>query len=74
MVSLYRKERRTVHPIFEDDEVGASRRLHGDIAMIMAKDETVHLVTLLEFGSKLIKRLLLTLEDIFFMAGEPVFL
>ena len=42
--------------------------------MIMAEDETVHLVALLEFGSKLIKRLLLTLEDIFFMAGGPVFL
>ena len=42
--------------------------------MIMAEDETVHLAALLEFGSKLIKRLLLTLEDIFFMAGEPVFL
>ena len=74
MVSLYRKERRTVHPIFEDDEVSATGRLHRDIAMIMTEDEAVHLVTLLEFGSKLIKRLLLTLEDIFFMAGEPVFL
>ena len=42
--------------------------------MIMTEDETVHLVTLLEFGSKLIKRFLLTLEDIFFMTGEPVFL
>ena len=42
--------------------------------MIVAEHETIHLVTLLEFGSKLIKRLLLTLEDILFMAGEPVFL
>lgn len=42
--------------------------------MIMAEHEAIYLATLLKFGSKLIKRLILTLEDIFFMAGEPVFL
>jgi hypothetical protein len=42
--------------------------------MIMTEDKEVNLVTLLKLGSKLIKRLLLTLEDILFMAGEPVFL
>ena len=42
--------------------------------MIMAEDKGIHLMILLKLGSKLIKRLLLTLEDIFFMAGEPVFL
>ena len=41
--------------------------------MIMAEDKGIHLMILLKLGSKLIKRLLLTLEDIFFMAGEPVF-
>lgn len=42
--------------------------------MIVAEHEAIHLVTLLKLGSKLIKRFLLTLEDILFMAGEPVFL
>jgi hypothetical protein len=42
--------------------------------MVMPEHKAVHLVLLLKSGSKLIQRLLLTLEDIFFMAGEPVFL
>jgi hypothetical protein len=42
--------------------------------MIVAEHEAIHLMALLKLGSKLIKRLILTLEDIFFMAGEPVFL
>lgn len=42
--------------------------------MIMTEDKEVNLMVLLILSSKLIKRLLLTLEDIFFMAGEPVFL
>ena len=40
--------------------------------MIVAEDETVHLVSLFKFRSEFIKRFFLTLEDIFFVAGEAV--
>ena len=59
---VYNYIRRSIDPVFHNMQFRSGRKNRADISVIMAEDKVIYLVLSREFLSKLIKRLVNTIE------------